>query len=341
MTSAVVPSEPRSPSGRLAKPGGSRVGHVRRYGEIVRILVKHGFVDVVDALHLRAYLTAGRRVLSALGHDGHPDPTRAVRLRLAFEELGPTFIKFGQALSTHSDLLPAEVIAELTRLQDTVPPLQPGVAEKAIEDALGCGITDVHYRSRRPSARPNLQDRRACDAVRPVQKYTPEALALRTAKAGRDVLSGLRTLPANLAEITRKIPADGMQVQFVHRNLDFIRPRDGSVEQPSQFRSRHCGDRHWVVDHRACVGGSAGLRLSAAIAIDPITTMKIEDVLVEMKQRMTILIATNLVQQAHRVADQVLFLNAGRLVEAGSNDTVFSEQPASRVTFDYVRGRFG
>ena len=78
-----------------------------------------------------------------------------------------------------------------------------------------------------------------------------------------------------------------------------------------------------------------------SIAIDPITTMKIEDVLVEMKQRMTILIATNLVQQAHRVADQVLFLNAGRLVEAGSNDTVFSEQPASRVTFDYVRGRFG
>ena len=234
MTSAVVPSEPRSPSGRLAKPGGSRVGHVRRYGEIVRILVKHGFVDVVDALHLRAYLTAGRRVLSALGHDSHPEPSRAVRLRLAFEELGPTFIKFGQALSTHSDLLPAEVIAELTRLQDTVPPLQPGVAEKAIEDALGCGITDVHYRSRRPSARPNLQDRRACDAVRPVQKYTPEALALRTAKAGRDVLSGLRTLPANLAEITRKIRADGMQVQFVHRNLDFfVREMDRSSNRLS------------------------------------------------------------------------------------------------------------
>jgi phosphate transport system ATP-binding protein len=78
-----------------------------------------------------------------------------------------------------------------------------------------------------------------------------------------------------------------------------------------------------------------------SIAIDPITTMKIEDVLVGLKQRMTILIATNLVQQAHRVADQVLFFNAARLVEVGSTETIFSEHPASDMTFDYVRGRFG
>jgi phosphate transport system ATP-binding protein len=69
--------------------------------------------------------------------------------------------------------------------------------------------------------------------------------------------------------------------------------------------------------------------------------MKIEDVLIGLKQRMTILIATNLVQQAHRVADQVLFINDGHLVEVGSTDTIFSEHPASALTFDYVRGRFG
>jgi phosphate transport system ATP-binding protein len=78
-----------------------------------------------------------------------------------------------------------------------------------------------------------------------------------------------------------------------------------------------------------------------SIAIDPITTMKIEDVLVGLKEGMTILIATNLVQQAHRVADQVLFINAACLVEVGSTDTIFSEHPASHMTFDYVRGRFG
>jgi ubiquinone biosynthesis protein len=116
---------------------------MRRYSEIVSVLAKYGFADVLDALHLKPYLAAGRRVLSALGHDSHPEASRAVRLRLTFEELGPTFIKFGQALSTRADLLPPEVVAQLTLLQDTVPPLQPGVADKAIEDALHCRISEV------------------------------------------------------------------------------------------------------------------------------------------------------------------------------------------------------
>jgi ubiquinone biosynthesis protein len=66
------------------------------------------------------------------------------------------------------------------------------------------------------------------------QKHSPSALALRTADAGREVLSALRTLPANVAEITRKIRADGMQVQFVHRDLDFfVREMDRSSNRLS------------------------------------------------------------------------------------------------------------
>jgi phosphate transport system ATP-binding protein len=78
-----------------------------------------------------------------------------------------------------------------------------------------------------------------------------------------------------------------------------------------------------------------------SIAVDPVTTMKIEDVLLELKQRMTIVVVTNLVQQAHRLADRVAFLNASRLVEVGPTEAIFSEHPADRMTFDYVRGRFG
>jgi ubiquinone biosynthesis protein len=63
-----------------------------------------------------------------------PERSRAERLRLAIEALGPTFIKFGQALSTHADLLPSDVIVELERLQDSVPPLPSGAAEHAIEE---------------------------------------------------------------------------------------------------------------------------------------------------------------------------------------------------------------
>ena len=78
-----------------------------------------------------------------------------------------------------------------------------------------------------------------------------------------------------------------------------------------------------------------------SIAVDPVTTMKIEDVLVELKQTMTIVLVTNLVQQAHRLADNTAFLNSSQLIEVGSTEVIFSEHPATRVTFDYVRGQFG
>ena len=78
-----------------------------------------------------------------------------------------------------------------------------------------------------------------------------------------------------------------------------------------------------------------------SIAVDPVTTMKIEDVLIDLKQKMTIVLVTNLVQQAHRLADHIAFLNGSRLVEVGPSDIIFSEHPASQMTFDYVRGNFG
>jgi len=127
----------------LAGRGVYRVAHVRRYSEIVGVLVKYGFVDVVHALHLTSYLAAGRRLLAVLGRREPPELSRAQRLRLTFEALGPAFIKFGQALSTRSDLLPHDVIAELARLQDAVPPLAPGVAARAVEQAFGRPMGEV------------------------------------------------------------------------------------------------------------------------------------------------------------------------------------------------------
>ena len=78
-----------------------------------------------------------------------------------------------------------------------------------------------------------------------------------------------------------------------------------------------------------------------SIAVDPVTTMRIEDVLLELKSRMTIVLVTNLVQQAHRLADRVAFLNDSRLVEVAPTTVIFSEHPGQQMTFDYVRGHFG
>ena len=78
-----------------------------------------------------------------------------------------------------------------------------------------------------------------------------------------------------------------------------------------------------------------------SIAIDPVTTMRIEDVLKELKREITIVLVTNLVQQARRLADRTMFLLKGEIVELDDTDVIFSDQPAERRTFEYVRGIFG
>jgi phosphate transport system ATP-binding protein len=77
-----------------------------------------------------------------------------------------------------------------------------------------------------------------------------------------------------------------------------------------------------------------------SIAIDPVTTMKIEEVLLELRQEMTIVLVTNLVQQARRLAQQTAFLNNSRLVEVGETKQVFTK-PANQLTYDYVTGNIG
>src|ERR1043166_2931076 len=78
-----------------------------------------------------------------------------------------------------------------------------------------------------------------------------------------------------------------------------------------------------------------------SIAIDPVTTMRIEDVLKELRKSMTIILVTNLVQQARRLADWTLFLWRGEVVELSPTDVAFSENPKDRRTYDYVNGVFG
>lgn len=78
-----------------------------------------------------------------------------------------------------------------------------------------------------------------------------------------------------------------------------------------------------------------------SIAIDPVTTMRIEDVLKELRRDITIVLVTNLVQQARRLADRTMFLWKGEIVELDSTEVIFSDTPAERRTFEYVRGIFG
>lgn len=78
-----------------------------------------------------------------------------------------------------------------------------------------------------------------------------------------------------------------------------------------------------------------------SIAVDPITTMRIEDVLKDLRAEMTILLVTNLVQQAKRLANRTAFMLNGDLVEIDTTDVIFSDSPGSQATYDYVNGTFG
>ena len=119
---------------------------IRRLLVIQRVLVRHGLDDYVRRTHLYrpmrflALLQPSTRAERARGG------SRGERLRLALEELGPIFIKFGQALSTRRDLLPADIADELAKLQDRVPPFAPELARTRIETSLGQPIDGLFAR---------------------------------------------------------------------------------------------------------------------------------------------------------------------------------------------------
>lgn len=111
--------------------------HVNRYRQILAVLFKYGFGDLVDRLHVGRYVELGAQILKK----GRAEPvealTRPERIRRSLEELGPTFIKLGQILSTRPDLVPVEIVTELAKLQDSVEPFPFEKAQELIERELG------------------------------------------------------------------------------------------------------------------------------------------------------------------------------------------------------------
>src|SRR6187397_2710930 len=95
---------------------GQAVKNVQRLRQIIAVFAKHGFVDVVDRMNLGKFLPSRLAQFA----ESQADRSTQERLRLAFEELGPTFVKLGQLLSTRPDLLPDSFIEEFVKLQDNV-----------------------------------------------------------------------------------------------------------------------------------------------------------------------------------------------------------------------------
>ena len=117
--------------------------HLNRYRQILTILFKYGFGDIIDRLKIDQYIEIGLQMLSRTKRDNVEKLSRAERFRLMLEELGPTFIKFGQILSTRPDIIPADVLAEFEKLQDDVPPFSFANVKRIIEFEFGKDIGDI------------------------------------------------------------------------------------------------------------------------------------------------------------------------------------------------------
>ena len=120
--------------------------HLNRYQRILRVLFKYGFGDLVETLKIEQYLEIGLQLISRKRREQLEKLTRAERVRMAMEELGPTFVKLGQLLSTRPDLIPFEYVQELSKLQDHVPPFSYDEVSTIVESEMGKPLEDVFLR---------------------------------------------------------------------------------------------------------------------------------------------------------------------------------------------------
>jgi ubiquinone biosynthesis protein len=116
---------------------------IGRLLQIQRVLVRHGLDEIILATHLLRPLRFAFYLSPATWFERRKGGSRGERIRLALEELGPIFVKFGQALSTRRDLLPADIADELEKLQDRVPPFPGSQAREVVERAYRRPVQEV------------------------------------------------------------------------------------------------------------------------------------------------------------------------------------------------------
>ena len=117
---------------------------LKRYRQVLGTLIKYGFGHIVEQLNIDYYLELGKRIVS-LGTASRELErlTQAARFRLVLEELGPTFIKLGQLLSTRADIVSADILQELQKLQDHIPAVPTDQIMAEIHRELGYPVEEL------------------------------------------------------------------------------------------------------------------------------------------------------------------------------------------------------
>jgi ubiquinone biosynthesis protein len=122
---------------------GKNFRSISRYNQILKVLIKYGFEDFVDYLEENKKYVFLQKLIPKASRKHATQFSKWAKMRLVCEELGPTFVKFGQILSNRPDLIPLELALELEKLHDNVPPMPEDVAKQIVESELNDTVENL------------------------------------------------------------------------------------------------------------------------------------------------------------------------------------------------------
>lgn len=195
---------------------GHNYRYLNRYREIISILIKYGFGDLIIRSGLERFIDLSK-LLTLVGKSKETYLTRAERIRMSIEELGPTFIKFGQIMANRPDLISSDIIDELTKLQDRVKPFSGKDAKLIVEKEFGKSIEDVFAKfDEEPLATASIAQ------VHKGMLYSGETVAIKIRRPGilqiievdLEIISHLSSLMERHVEGVRELNLTGIVAEF-------------------------------------------------------------------------------------------------------------------------------
>jgi ubiquinone biosynthesis protein len=202
--------------------------HLNRYRHILAVLLKHGFGELVESMKIDQYLEVGLQLISKKRPVREERLTRPQRVRMALEELGPTYIKLGQVLSTRPDLIPVEFIEELAKLQDSVPPFPFAEAEAVIQRELGSPSAELFERiEAKPTASASIAQ------VHRARLKNGEEVALKLQRPGiRTIIEVDLEIMLHLATLAER----HVEELALHRPVKIVEEFARTLEKEIDFR---------------------------------------------------------------------------------------------------------
>ncbi|WP_435412708.1 ABC1 kinase family protein [Psychroserpens mesophilus] len=183
---------------------GKNFKSISRYNQILRVLIKYGFEDFVYYLDEKKKYAFIKKLVPSKSRSHAMEFSRWAKMRLVCEELGPTFVKFGQILSNRPDLIPLELALELEKLHDNVPPMPEDVAKNLVETELKGSVKKLFaWFEPKPFASASIAQ------VHKVTLHSGKRIALKIQRAGiHDIIAEDIKAMYNIAEILeRRIPS--------------------------------------------------------------------------------------------------------------------------------------